>query len=402
MIVSDFSGSDKEGPSERGAAYSGGARQKVGIFTADWSRQDRFAAKRSAQGSDGPRSKNANMPDLKIESDQRRADKGKMERKVVRMPDLKIQVDQQKAAERRVAKQGEKEFSAISDGDLTHLSNVVAETLKPMVEQKIRQTVKGMVEDVVKSLNTAQNNWQKENQKTVRDMIATNKTDLLSCTKGLETVIKQMITEGQADLKRDAEQLLEGIESAVSDCDKSWKTVGEQLEKTLKTHGDTIKDAIFEHGDGVKDVVSDLVRKEAETQRHLSNMFSELSELRRKVGDIPDMAWQYQHNGGNNGTMVVQHGGSVEIQAGAVAPAVGNSVAAVVDNAVRTAVTESVISAAGGSVGDINDFLDVPSVPSGNEGEMSVEQVIQNLDDHNVGVDPSLLDEPCDEGSYCY
>jgi hypothetical protein len=149
----------------------------------------------------------------------------------------------------------------------------------------------------------------------------------------------------------------------------------------------------------VKDAVSDLVLKEAETQRHLTNMYAELSELRRKVEIIPG-AWQYQHAGGNNGTMVVQHGGAVEIHPAA---GVGNSV----DNAVRRAVTGSVRSVAGGSVGNVNDFLD--DVPSGGEGEMSVEQVLQGLDP-NGGVDPSLLDEPCepeyepcDDGSpFCY
>jgi hypothetical protein len=257
-----------------------------------------------------------------------------------------------------------------------------------------------MVEEVIKSLNTVQSNWQRDYQKTVKDIVATNKNDLLAATKGLEDMIKQVITDGKTGLKQGAEALLLGIESSVSECDKSWQKVGEQLEKSLGTHGATIKDAIFAHGDGVKDAVSDLVLKEIETQRHLTNMYAELSELRRKVESIPG-AWQYQQTGGNNGARVVQHEGVAEMR-----PAVGagNDVNDGVDNVVRRAVNGSV---AGGAVGNVNDFLD--DVPSGGEGEMSVEQVLQGFGP-NGGVDPALLDvpdepdyEPCGDGSpFCY
>jgi hypothetical protein len=160
----------------------------------------------------------------------------------------------------------------MSEGDLCKLSNMVAETLKPVVEQKIRLTVKGMVEEVIKSLNTVQSNWQRDYQKTVKDIVATNKNDLLAATKGLEDMIKQVITDGKTGLKQGAEALLLGIESSVSECDKSWQKVGEQLEKSLGTHGATIKDAIFAHGDGVKDAVSDLVLKEVTMERGWCSM----------------------------------------------------------------------------------------------------------------------------------
>ncbi len=114
-LASDPSGSERESWSERGAFNSGGGRRKSGRSSVDRSKQDRLAAsvrtkgscksfededeggprravaKHPAQGSDGfgPRNKNANMPDLKIEADQRRA-----EHKVANMPDLKIEVDQ--------------------------------------------------------------------------------------------------------------------------------------------------------------------------------------------------------------------------------------------------------------------------------------------------------------------
>jgi hypothetical protein len=250
------------------------------------------------------------------------------------------------------------------------------------------------VEEVIKSLSTVQSNWQRDYQETVKDIVATNKNDLLAATKGLEDMIKQVVTDGKAGLKQGAEALLLGIESSVSECDKSWKKVGEQLEKSLGSHGATIKDAIFAHGDGVQDAVSDLVLKETETQRHLTVMYAELSELRRKVEGIPG-AWQYQQNGGVRveNLRVLQHEGVVAVGA-------GNDVNDGVDNVSRRAVNGSVV---GGAAGNVNDFLDDVSAGGvGGEGEMPVEQVLQEFG-LNGRVDPALLDEPdyepCDDGS---
>jgi hypothetical protein len=98
---------------------------------------------------------------------------------------------------------------------------------------------------------------------------------------------------------------------------------------------------------------------------------------------------------------VVQHEGVAE---GRPAVGAGNDVNDGVDNVVRRAANGSV---AGGAVGNVNDFLD--DVPSGGEGEMPVEQVLQEFG-LNGGVDPALLDvpdepdyEPCGDGSpFCY
>jgi hypothetical protein len=382
-ITSDVSEAEKEGSSER-RTYS-------------WTRQDRCASKRSAQGSGGPRNKNSHMPDgdLKLVSEQLKAERrtislinakgGAEPKKLERKMDFKVAVEQGKVAERRVIRQ----FNTMSEGDICKLSNMVAETLQPVVEQKIRQTVKGMVEEVIKSLSTVQSNWQRDYQETVKDIVSTNKNDLLAATKGLEDMIKQVVTDGQTGLKQGAEALLLGIESSVSECDKSWKKVGKQLEKSLGSHGATIKDAIFAHGDGIQDAVSDLVLKETETQRHLTTMYAELSELRRKIEGIPG-AWQYQQTGGNGGVRVenlrvLQHEGVVAVGA-------GNDVNDGVDHAV-----------VGGAAGHVNDLLDdVAAGGVGGEGGMPVEQVLQEFG-LNGRVDPALLDEPdyepCDDGS---
>ncbi len=276
----------------------------------------------------------------------------------------------------------------------------MAETLKPVVEQKIREAVKGMIGEAVKSLNTAHSTWQKNNQKVVRDMISKNKTDLVSCTKGVETVVQQMIDAGKPDLRQSASELIQGIESVVTECDKSWVKVIEQMEKALKEHGDSVKGAIFDHGDGVKEAIFDLSQKEAEVQRHLANIFSELSEMRHKINDIPAVHWQYQQAGGNSGTMVVQQGlqgAGVEVEIQDAASVAEDSVAAAVNDAIMAAVTDSVVSAVGDSVEGGDDLLDVPSE---GEGEMSAAGVIQDMGAPSAGVDPGLLDKPCDDGAW--
>jgi hypothetical protein len=246
---------------------------------------------------------------------------------------------------------------------------------------------------------------------------------LLAATKGLEDMIKQVVTDGQTGLKQGAEALLLGIESSVSECDKSWKKVGKQIEKSLGSHGATIKDAIFAHGDGIQDAVSDLVLKETETQRHLTTMYAELSELRRKIEGIG--AWQYQQTGGNGGVRVenlrvLQHEGVVAVGAGndvndgvdhaVVGGAAGDVndlldlrvlqhegvVAVGAGNDMNDGVDHAVV---GGAAGDVNDLLD--DVAAGGVGG-EVEQVLQEFG-LNGRIDSALLDEPdyepCDDGS---
>jgi len=93
-----------------------------------------------------------------------------------------------------------------------------------------------------------------------------NKTDLVTCIKNVEEVVQQTLSNGSEDLQNSATELVQRIESAVTEvCDSNSAKVGQLVEQHLKTYGSSVKEAI-----------SDLAQKEAEVQRHLNNVFSEL------------------------------------------------------------------------------------------------------------------------------
>ena len=109
-----------------------------------------------------------------------------------------------------------------------------------------------------------------------------------------------------------------------------------------------VENALTSHGASVKGVNLDMSQKEAEVQRHLTNIFS---EIRRKISkDLPAVPWQLQQAGSTSGAvaarevMVVQGdvpdiGAELEVQASV--PAEEGSVAAAVDNAVMAADVDS-------------------------------------------------------------
>ena len=82
------------------------------------------------------------------------------------LPDLRAEVERNKA-ERKNDRRG---LAPLSDEDIGRISNSVASTLKPMVEEKIREAVK----ESVKSLNVAQKLWQTDGHKRIKDMLATH------------------------------------------------------------------------------------------------------------------------------------------------------------------------------------------------------------------------------------
>ncbi len=57
-------------------------------------------------------------------------------------------------------------------GAISRLSETVAASLKPVIEEKVREAVKGMIAETVKNLNAAQCEWQKSGQKRIREMIS--------------------------------------------------------------------------------------------------------------------------------------------------------------------------------------------------------------------------------------
>ena len=82
------------------------------------------------------------------------------------LPDLRVEVDRNRA-ERKNDRRGEREL-ILSDGDIGRLITSVASTLKPIVEEKIREAVKSMIAETVKNLNVAQSLWQRDGQKRIR------------------------------------------------------------------------------------------------------------------------------------------------------------------------------------------------------------------------------------------
>ena len=164
--------------------------------------------------------------------------------------------------------------------------------MKPIVEEKIREAVKGMIAETVKNLNVAQSLWQKDGQKRIRDMMSQNKKDLVTCIKNVEAVVQQMITTGSEGMQQKATYLVQRIQTAGADiCENSSVKVGQQV-------GQQVENALTSHGASVKEAILEMSQKEAEVQRHLANIFSELSEIRRKINnDLPVLHWQLQQAG---------------------------------------------------------------------------------------------------------
>ncbi len=86
------------------------------------------------------------------------------------LPDLRLEVERNRA-ERKVDRRGEREM-VFSYWDISRLSETVAASLKPVIEEKVREAVKGMIAETVKNLNAAQCEWQKSGQKRIREMIS--------------------------------------------------------------------------------------------------------------------------------------------------------------------------------------------------------------------------------------
>ncbi len=203
----------------------------------------------------------------------------------------------------------------------------------------------------------------------------------------MEALVQQMITAGSGEMQQNAAETVQRIETAVAAiCNNSSVKAEQQMENALTNHGASVKGAIL-----------NMSQKEAEVQRHLANIFSEMSEIRCKINnDLPALHWQLQQMaGGTSGVvatsdvMVIQRGepdntGS-EMEVQASVPAEESSVAAAVADAVMAAV--GVPAAAGDE--DLN-------TPPREKDEVPDAGVLQDVGPPSADVDPDLLDQPCE------
>jgi hypothetical protein len=207
-------------------------------------------------------------------------------------------------------------------------------------------------------------------------MMGQNKTDLVTYIKNVEEVVQQTLRTGSEDLQNRAEQLVQRVETVVSEaCNGSSAQVGQMVEQHLQSYGSSVKEAL-----------GDLAKKEAEVQRHLNNVFSELSEIRRKLNnDLPTVQWQMAAGPSDavGASVGVEVQNAVVAEGGAAGESVG-AAAAAVNNAIMVAVGQADAVEAGD--------LDTPPVEKDDILEDGEEEVPSTF------VDPGLLDQPC-EGS---
>ena len=298
---------------------------------------------------------------------KRPADPEKVGPRVKRdLPDLKLEVDRSRI-ERRVqntAGRRDEGVMKLSEADAGRVSSSVAAVLKPVVEVKIKETVRGMIAEAINGLTAAQNNFHRNGQKSIRDMMGQNKVDLVTCMRNVEQVVQQTLNSGSEELQSSAADLVQRIESVMTEvCDSSAAKVEQMVEQHLKAYGSSVKEAL-----------GDLVQKEAEVQRHLNNVFSELSEIRRKLNsDLPTVQWQVA--AGPSEPVTASMG--VEIQNGVGGETAGVSV--------------------GGSVG-VQDVVmaAVGRSDAGGVEELNTPPVEKDGDEPSSYVDPGLLDQPCE------
>jgi len=297
------------------------------------------------------------------------------------LPDLKIELDCNRSERKAQCTAGRRDEGVVTfnEADAGRVSSSVAAVLKPVVEVKIKEAVRGMITEAINGLTAAQNNFHRNGQKSIRDMMGQNKTDLVTCIKNVEEVVQQTLSNGSEDLQNSATELVQRIESAVTEvCDSSAAKVGQLVEQHLKTYGSSVKEAI-----------SDLAQKEAEVQRHLNNVFSELSEIRRKLNnDLPAVQWQVAAGPSETvgASMGVEIQNAVVAGGGAAEGSVGGSAAVAVENAVMVAVGRSDADGAG----DLN----TPPVEKDEMLEDGDEEVPSSY------VDPGLLDQPCENAGW--
>ena len=336
------------------------------------------------------------------------------------LPDLGVEVERNRA-ERKNDRRGERGL-VLSDEDIGRLSASVASTLKPIVEEKIREAVKGMITETVKSLNVAQSLWQKDGQKRIKDMLSQHKKDLMECIKNVDTEVQQMVTTGSEGMQQKATYLVQRIQTAVADiCENSSVKVGQQV-------GQQVENALTSHGASVKEAILEMSQKEAEVQRHLTNIFSELSEIQRKINnDLPAVHWQLQQAGSTSEAVATSEvmmvsggvpdntGAEMEVQVsvpaedGSVAAAVNNAVMAAVDDAVMAAVGVPAAAAVNNAVmAAVDDAVmaavGVPAAAGDEELNTPPEErddgldagVFQDVGSPSTDVDPRLLDQPCE------
>ena len=321
------------------------------------------------------------------------------------LPDLRAEVERNKA-ERKNDRRG---LAPLSDEDIGRISNSVAVTLKPMIEEKIREAVR----ESVKSLNTAQKLWQTDSHNRIKDMLASHKRDLMDCIRKVDTEMQQMVA---TTAQQKTSYMVQSVQTAMTD---NWESSSTKLGQQV---GQQVESVLAGQGTKVQEAISEMAQKEAEVQRHLSNIFSELSEIRRRINnDLPAAAyWQLQQAGtsggaeANNGVMMVSGGvqvtGGVEMEvampadgpAVAAEVAVANDTASAVNDAVMVAVGGPVTAAASNAVmaatvgvsAEVGGgALNTP--PPVGEGEEGLEAGVNfDVGSPSEDIDPSLLDQP--------